>query len=331
MPTDNPKIPDTWITLDTIKTISGAAICAWLITLFFDLVIFASMSDDRRQKAVIITASVASLGFAVYRIISSKKKEKLHWITILPNAFLIYVHALGFQVSTKEIASRISEPDTKSSQSPGAFYPSSQPAASQAGFNFLSFLTRQTSWLPNLGLSRENKALKNNNDTLLESMRRLRIKTQALEEKLSGNEGIKNMSDRITVLETGIIQARDSIKLAEEKWATEKNNLTEENKKLNATISRLNATIDSLNNLIADLRAKLNSRGKTGNMVDSLSRLLGLSQSRIKEFNSLQQQWVQKTMTNGSAQSLAAQMRRTMDETVSRGYYIKLFTPIRTD
>ena len=111
MADNNPTgIPQEWITVKTLKTISGASLCCWLTTVFFDLVCFMPISNLKLHALLVLGVSTIScLGLAIYKVSSSRgKKTKVLWMLVIPNAMLIYIHALGFQVASKELALRAS-------------------------------------------------------------------------------------------------------------------------------------------------------------------------------------------------------------------------------
>lgn len=165
---NTPVIPQEWITTKTLKTVSGAALCCWLTTVFFDLVCFTPINSARiHSLLILIVTSLCCLGLAIYKVASGRgKKTKAIWMLIIPNAMLIYVHALGFQVASKELAMRAIASEVQ------------KETNIQAGMlSFLGVLAKQTSWIPNLELiNQTNKfneqlmTLKNNNKSLEDSI-----------------------------------------------------------------------------------------------------------------------------------------------------------------
>jgi hypothetical protein len=144
---NTPGIPQEWITVKTLKTISGASLCCWLTTVFFDLICFMPVTDVKLHALlVLIVSAVSCLGLAIYKVSSSRgKRTKVLWMLVIPNAMLIYIHALGFQVATKELAIRASANEIKKQEI-------------QAGMSsFFNFFAKQTSWIPSLELTKKTK------------------------------------------------------------------------------------------------------------------------------------------------------------------------------
>lgn len=120
--TDNPSFPHEWITAKTIRTISGAALCCWLITLFFDLICFTSINNQQLHTLLVfIVSATSALGFAINKVFSSRStNRKALWLLVIPNAMLIYIHALGFQVASKELAIRANAIEREKTEVPAA-------------------------------------------------------------------------------------------------------------------------------------------------------------------------------------------------------------------
>lgn len=187
-----PVIPQEWITIKTLKTISGASLCCWLTTVFFDLVCFVPVKDlALRAVLVLIVSTVSCLSLAAYKVFTTRgKKTSAMWVLIIPNATLIYIHALGFQVATKELAARAyesrlsKEKDTVSSV---------QINNADMGAFFFA-LSKQTSWIPSLDLlvqakryEQEDAWLKRENQMLKDSLNNLSVKTH-MEDLVGDNE-----------------------------------------------------------------------------------------------------------------------------------------------
>jgi 4-amino-4-deoxy-L-arabinose transferase-like glycosyltransferase len=118
--TDNPSFPHEWITAKTIRTISGAALCCWLITLFFDLICFTSINNQQLHTLLVfIVSALSSIGLAINKVFSTRSaNRKALWLLVIPNAMLIYIHALGFQVASKELAVRANAIEREKKETP---------------------------------------------------------------------------------------------------------------------------------------------------------------------------------------------------------------------
>lgn len=234
MPENNniPAIPQEWITLKTLKTISGAALCCWMTTIFFDLICFMPIHNPvLHSLLVLIISTISCLCLAIYKVTGSRgKKTKMLWMLVIPNAMLIYIHALGFQVATKELAMRAYENDTKKEKPP--------PAINKANIgSFLYFLTKQTSWIPNLELKSrtaefereitvlqaDNKKLKDANLNLQEQLKQPITVSETNQQTKNFNHQLSNQTDSISYyksqykscLKTNTILKRDRDSLNE--------------------------------------------------------------------------------------------------------------------
>ncbi|MBW8688372.1 hypothetical protein [Chitinophaga rhizophila] len=166
---NSPVISQEWVTIKTLKTVSGAALCCWLTTIFFDLVCFTPIANIRiRSLLILIITALSCIGLAIYKVSSlGGKKTKIRWMLVIPNAMLIYIHALGFHVESKELAMRANASDAK------------KEVNTQANvLSVFSFLAKQTSWIPNKELinktrifNQEQQRLKNANKVLEDSIR----------------------------------------------------------------------------------------------------------------------------------------------------------------
>lgn len=180
MPESNTKvIPQEWLTIKTLKTVSGAALCCWLVTLFFDLLCFMPIRDPVLHSNLVVIASTTScISMAIYKTYSTQKtRTKLPWLLALPNAMLIYIHALGFQVASKELALRAYANEIKKEQA---------AAVKTAGLgSAFYFLTRQTAWIPGLGTDSNVTSLKAQVNSLNKVNQHLTDSIQQLREQLN--------------------------------------------------------------------------------------------------------------------------------------------------
>jgi len=336
MATDK-KIPDTWITIDTLKTVSGSAACAWALAFFLDLVIFKQFNEPARTTAANVTGIVGSLFFAIIKIAGSAKKEKLHWALAVPNAVLIYVHSLGFQVATKEVAAQLNPPrDTTSATKP------TKSHSSPAGFfDFLSIFSQQASWLPDHSLKLKIRKVEASRDSVL--LINASLIKQITQLKTPNGEALPFES-------TSLKAARDSV----QQLLIEQVNSRREISRVNLQNGKLDSTNDALNKKISQLQTQLSmANTDISNLTDKLNRgntnaddkktitdlRYQLTQlqakynallSAVRSFDALQQKWPQRVSQQAGVQRQAMIIEKTMDEYMGQGYYKSLFTPIKT-
>ncbi|PSL28999.1 hypothetical protein [Chitinophaga ginsengisoli] len=297
-------IPSDWITTKALKTVSGAALCCWMTTIFFDLIFFKTIANrELAALLVLLVSTMSCLALALYKVFSMRgKRTKALWILIIPNAMLIYVHALGFQVATKELATR-------------AYAEQKQMVVAQvkeAGFSALFyFLTQQTPWMPDYRLTKQVEKVTVQNDSLQANNAALR-KSLQLHQIRDTMAAAKSLS----VLESAPVHSVgvDSI-----------NYFRQHIRKLVLENSHLKAgkfTQDSLLSIAkAEYEQCLIRRDKNSRTDATLAR-------RIEEKNGLIKQW---NLIMAHQPMVRADIERQMNgHTGDASFYKKLFQPMPT-
>ncbi|MFB6456191.1 hypothetical protein ACE38W_13040 [Chitinophaga sp. Hz27] len=286
-------IPGDWITTKALKTVSGAALCCWMTTIFFDLIFFKALANTELATLLVLLVSTFScLALALYRVFSTRgKKTKILWILVIPNAMLIYVHALGFQVASKELATRA--------------YAEKQVTKVQvttAGTDLFYFLTQQTSWIPDLKLSAKLEKVTSQNDLLQTENRKLQqsllLLQQTKEARVPDNVPVKSSYDSSVYFHQQI------------------RSLTLQQEHLKAKI----ATQDSL--MIAMKADCGHSIQNNNNKTKAAAVLL----RRIEDKNELIRKW--NLMMAGQPMARAEVERQMIGYTGDLTFYKKLFQPM---
>jgi hypothetical protein len=299
-----PGIPQEWITVKTLKTISGASLCCWLTTVFFDLICFIPIRDLKLHALlVLIVSTVSCLGLAIYKVSSYRgRKTKVLWMLVIPNAMLIYIHALGFQVASKELALRAYANEVKNEEA---------KLTKANMFSFLGFFAKQTSWIPSLELTNIVKRFETEQLTLRKNNKILR-------------DSIINLNG--SQMDTALLHDHSIIepdKSSDSSFFYIKNY-----KNCMMSNTALKSTIDSLNNRINKIIFNYNHWKEQYAQYDKRDSIL---LKRIEDKNALINKWNQR-MGVADMQLQRADLERVMDGYMEdESYYRRLFKPIFID
>ncbi|MFY0254803.1 hypothetical protein ACDQ55_12700 [Chitinophaga sp. 30R24] len=302
MPENNniPTIPQEWITAKTLKTISGAALCCWMTTLFFDLICFMPIQSYQLHTTLVgIISTLSCLSLAIYKIFSSRsKKIKTLWMLVFPNAMLIYIHALGFQVATKELALRAySNEERKETTNKAAIVP------------FFYFLTQQTSWIPDLGLMNKLNIAENQIGNLRQ-------------ENLAQHNTIQALNEQI-IKQSAMINGRQPAVNTSATGTDSTSYYSNQYKRCLIANTSLTKERDSLDNRVKQIISNYNAWKEQYTTYDKRDAILI---KRIEDKNALINKWNQYMQ---SMQLPRAEIERQMNGYMGdENYYRKLFTPI---
>jgi hypothetical protein len=291
MAENNPTgIPQEWITVKTLKTISGASLCCWLTTVFFDLICFMPIRNlQLHALLVLIVSTVSCLGLAIYKVSNSRgKKTRVLWMLVIPNAMLIYIHALGFQVASKELALRANANEIRKEEL--------RPNKAGVTF-FFSFLAKQTSWIPSLELT--NKTIEFEKQQVI-----LQKNKKLLMDSISKVKSIH--IDTTSIIPHSINNSDSSFNYIRQYKGCIVSNTVLKNK------------IDSLNNQMNQIANRYKFYDKRDSILTK----------KIEEKNALINKWNQR-MNAGDMRLQKTDMERIIDGHMGdENYYKKLFKPI---
>lgn len=296
--TSTSPFPQEWITAKTIKTISGSALCCWLITLFFDLVCFTPIKNLQLHTLLVLLVSIAGcVGLAVNKVFSYKSPDKKAlWLLVIPNAMLIYIHALGFQVATKELAIRANPSNTEKAEQHAALF---------------DFLTRQTSWIPSKELEIKTREFEIRKDTLQQLNRAL-------------TDSISQLRGRL-----GVTPPLNENKSETENLLNRLKTMSDSSSYYNSHYRKCAASNAMLKDSIAALNEYLKRAFSPSNIEKGLSEKHAVLLRRIEDKNALINKWNQ-TMLGLKLPS--GDMERVMNGYMGdEQYYRKLFRPIPTN
>jgi|GEM_PF-4297837 len=296
--TNTSPFPQEWITAKTIKTISGSALCCWLITLFFDLVCFTPIKNFQLHTLLVLLVSIIGcVGLAVNKVFSYKSADKKTlWLLVIPNAMLIYIHALGFQVATKELAIRANSNDAEKVDQHAALF---------------DFLARQTSWLPSKELEIKTREFEIRKDTLQQLNRAL-------------TDSISQLNGKLRLVNT--ISEKDG---EAENLLNRLKALSDSSTHYNTLYRKCTASNAGLKDSLAALNEHLRRISSPSNTEKGLSEKQAVLLRRIEDKNALINKWNQTML---GLKLPAADMERVINGYMGdEQYYRKLFRPIPTN
>jgi DNA repair ATPase RecN len=209
---------------------------------------------------------------------------------------LIYIHALGYQVATKELAIRAYSDNAEKREQHAALF---------------DFLTRQTSWIPSQELEIKTKEFEIQKDTLQELNRAL-------------SDSISQLKGRLR-----LTTSLDENNRETENLLNRLRTLSDSSSFYNSMYRKCAASNAILKDSMVALNEHLRRISSYSNTEKGLSEKQAVLVRRIEEKNTLINKWNQTML---GLKLPAADMERVMNGYMGdEQYYRKLFRPIPTN